>query len=276
MRRLLPLVLVALAVAAVATTAAGIAGTTQRGPGPGGVPKFVVHCEFSHRNTDDLIVFPAQPGRSHDHTYFGNRTTNASSTADSLRAAGSTCNRGGDRAAYWVPTLMSNGQPVTPLGATVYYRRRTADTVRAFPPGFRMIAGTSTATTAQPLQVTFWNCRTFGEASAPSSTIPTCATGARSALNLHVNFPSCWDGTSLDSADHRSHLAYAAGRRCPATHPVAVPAISLIVHYPSVNPATAELASRGQFSGHGDFVNALDQQKLEQLVQRNLNRIRRR
>src|SRR5215216_6392302 len=123
MRRLLPLVFVALAVAAVATTAAGIAGTTQRGPGPGGVPKFVVHCEFSHRNMDDLIVFPAQPGRSHDHTYFGNRTTNASSTDESLRAAGATtCLRRGDTAAYWVPTLFSNGQPVTPRSATIYYR----------------------------------------------------------------------------------------------------------------------------------------------------------
>src|SRR5215204_7279578 len=150
MRRLAPLVLVAIAAAGIATTAVGVAGTTQRGPGLGRVPTFAVRCEFSHRNTDDLIVFPGQPGRSHDHSYFGNRTTNASSTAESLRAATSTCGRRGDTAAYWVPTLISNGHEVTPFGATVYYRRRTIDAVRAFPPGFRMIAGTSTATSAQP------------------------------------------------------------------------------------------------------------------------------
>src|SRR5215212_7071382 len=115
MRRLAPLVLVALAAAGIATTAAGVAGTKQRGPGPGRVPTFAVHCEFSHRNTDDLIVFPGQAGRSHDHTYFGNRTTNASATPASLRAAGtSSCLRRGDTAAYWVPTLLTAGQPVTP------------------------------------------------------------------------------------------------------------------------------------------------------------------
>jgi Domain of unknown function (DUF1996) len=282
MRRLAPLVLLVFAAAGIATTAISVAATTDRGgPGRGfgGKRQFVVQCQFSHRNTDDLIVFPGQAGRSHDHTYFGNKTTNASSTLESLRAANATtCFRRGDTAAYWVPTLFSNGQAVTPRSATIYYRRRTVDRVQAFPPGFRMIAGTATATAAQPLQVTFWNCKSFFERSERTSTMPTCAssTAGRSTLNLHVNFPNCWDGTSLDSADHKSHLAYAAGGRCPATHPVAVPAISLIVHYAPVNPATAELASRGQFSGHGDFVNAWNQEKLQRLVDRYLNRIRRR
>lgn len=281
MRRLAPLVLLALAVAGIATTAIGVAATSTRsgGGGPGGGARgvFAVRCEFSHRNTDDLIVFPGQAGRSHDHTYFGNRTTNASSTLESLRAAGATsCLKRGDTAAYWIPTLFSNGQAVTPLSATVYYRRKTADRVQAFPQGFRMIAGTATATAAQPLQVTSWNCKSFFERSERTSAIPACATGGRAALILHVNFPNCWDGTSLDSADHKSHLAYSVRSRCPATHPVAVPAISLNVRYVPVNPATAELASRGQFSGHGDFVNAWNQERLQRLVDRYLNGIRRR
>src|SRR5215207_9899843 len=102
MRRFVPLVLLAAAAAAVAT-AASIASTTGRGGGGhgGGGRAFAVQCRFSHRNTDDLIVFPAQPGRSHDHTYFGNTTTSASSTDESLRAAGATtCLRRGDTAAY--------------------------------------------------------------------------------------------------------------------------------------------------------------------------------
>lgn len=278
MRRLAPLALLVFAAAGV-VTAASIASTSGRGGGGhgSGGRAFAVRCQFSHRNTDDLIVFPAQPGRSHDHTYFGNKTTSASSTDESLRAAGATtCLRRGDTAAYWVPTLFSNGQPVTPRSATIYYRRKTVDRVQAFPRGFRMIAGTSTATTAQPLQVTFWNCRSFGERTEPSSTMPACSSGVRSTLNLHVNFPNCWNGTSLDSADHKSHLTYAVNGRCPASHPVAVPAISLIVHYSPVDPATAELASRGQVSGHGDFVNAWNQQRLERLVDRYLNRARRR
>lgn len=274
--------MVVLAAAGIVTTAVGVAGTATRtkagaAVGQGRNPAFAVRCEFSHRNLDDLIVFPGQAGRSHDHTYFGNRTTNAASTADSLRAAATTtCFRRGDTAAYWVPTLLSNGQAVTPLSATVYYRRKTLDPVQAFPPGLQMIAGTATATAPQGLQITSWNCRSFAERTQPSTAIPTCATGVRATLNLHVNFPNCWNGSSLDSADHKSHLAYSTGRRCPATHPVAVPAISLIVHYRAVNPAGASLSSGGQFSGHGDFVNAWDQQKLQRLVDRYLNRVRRR
>src|SRR5215216_6528578 len=106
MRRLLPLVLLALAAAALVATATGVAGPGPRrgnGPGGGGGRAFAVHCQFSHRNMDDLIVFPGQADRSHQHTYFGNTTTNASSTVESLRAAGTTsCLRRGDTAAYWV------------------------------------------------------------------------------------------------------------------------------------------------------------------------------
>ena len=41
---------------------------------------FVSRCTFSHRAPDDPIVYPAQPGASHDHTFLGNKTTNAFST----------------------------------------------------------------------------------------------------------------------------------------------------------------------------------------------------
>ena len=47
----------------------------------------------------------------------------------------------GDTAAYWMPTLLVNGQPVTPNHAQIYYRRSTQRHVEAFPPGFRMVAG---------------------------------------------------------------------------------------------------------------------------------------
>ena len=68
---------------------------------------FVSGCRFSHRNTDDPIVYPGQPGKSHDHTFIGNDTTNAFSTLASLQGKSSSCRRAGDTAAYWVPTLIS-------------------------------------------------------------------------------------------------------------------------------------------------------------------------
>ena len=47
---------------------------------------FVSSCGFSHRGPDDPIVYPGQPGRSHDHSFVGNVSTNAFSTLGSLRA----------------------------------------------------------------------------------------------------------------------------------------------------------------------------------------------
>jgi len=55
-------------------------------------------------------------------------------------------------------------------------------------------------------------------------------------LAVSLVFPTCWDGTSLDSDNHRDHVVYAAGREsgqldsfageefdCPSTHPVLLP-----------------------------------------------------
>ncbi len=95
---------------------------------------FVSSCTVTHRAPDDPIVFFGQPGASHDHSFAGNTSTNASSTLASLLAAGTTCHRAGDTAAYWMPTLLQNGQPVMPVHAQIYYRRSTQRHVEAFPP----------------------------------------------------------------------------------------------------------------------------------------------
>src|SRR5215218_9263245 len=75
---------------AVAAAAEPASGELRRGGLRGGPGYFAVVCGFSHRNQDDPIVFPRRRGRSHDHTYFGNTSTNAFSTTASLRSAGRT------------------------------------------------------------------------------------------------------------------------------------------------------------------------------------------
>ena len=106
--------------------------------------------------------------------------------------------------------------------------------------------------------MTFWNCGAQSDV-RPSSTVPSCPAGPMTALRLHVTFPSCWNGRSKDSADHQSHAAYPRRGQCP-THPVAVPALSLILRYPAIAPgASVELSSVGQFSAHADFFNAWNQ-----------------
>jgi hypothetical protein len=268
MRRLLLVVLLGVGTtlpAAAARTAT--VGPSHGGPGYGLRGYFAFGCGFSHRNQDDPIVFPGLRGRSHDHTYFGNRSTNAFSTPASLRAAGTTtCRLRSDTAAYWAPTLFSQGRAVEPRGVVVYYVRRTVEPVRAFPAGLKMIAGSAAARAAQGSQVTSWSC---GRRSTVSTTIPTCARGS---LRLQVNFPNCWDGSRLDSPDHKVHMAYSTDGVCPASHPVETPALTIVIHYGIAGGGGLELASGGQFSGHADFVNAWNQATLQALVDRYLNR----
>jgi hypothetical protein len=101
--------------------------------------------------------------------------------------------------------------------------------------------------------------------------VPMCPEARGSFLRLHVRFPSCWDGASLDSADHKSHMAYAMGRRCPSTHPISVPAITQIYRYPTRGGDGFTLASGNEFSAHADFVNAWRPGALRRLVDDCLN-----
>jgi hypothetical protein len=228
-------------------------------------PIFSTPCGFSHRAPDDPIVAPGEPGASHLHDFFGNVSTDASSTYESLRAAAATCRRSEDAAAYWVPTLFLDGQAVEPRMAQVYYlappRQRAA--VRPHPAGLTVIAGNAHATGPQDTRVVSWHCGPDSGVD-PQSTPPTCP--GRHQLRLRVNFPDCWDGVHLDSADHKGHMAYPSRGACPASHPVRVPRIALNIRYPIAGGAGVSLSSGASHTAHADFFNTWDQGVLEHLV----------
>jgi Tol biopolymer transport system component len=239
------------------------------------VRDFITVCAFSHRSADDPIAHFGQPGDSHSHDFWGNTSTDANSTLASMLAASTTCNRPGDLAGYWMPTVLSDGKPVTPAEATFYYRGEGLDPadITAFPPDFRMIAGDPSATTAQPLTAVEWACREEGAKKPWRADIPSCPAG--SDVAFRVNFPDCWNGRDTDSADHRSHVAYRTDTgACPATHPVAVPQISMTVTYHDVGGGQLSLSSGSVFSGHADFLNAWHQADLADLIQSCLARRR--
>jgi Domain of unknown function (DUF1996) len=71
--------------------------------------QFVVRCRYSHTLADDPIVFPGQPGASHVHDFFGNVTTDAASTVESMLAGETTCRAASDTAGYWAPAVYLNG-----------------------------------------------------------------------------------------------------------------------------------------------------------------------
>lgn len=248
---------------------------TQPAIGERGV--FATLCRYSHQASDDPIIFPNQAGKSHLHTFFGSTTTSAASTYESLRAGGTTCRTAGDSSGYWTPALFQNGAEVRPLSMKVYYRtgRHEPSAVQAFPPAFRVIAGDQTAATSQGVRTTFWHCRGLqgpeaGPDFAPSQTPLACPADA--PLTLHVRFPECWDGVSVDSPDHKSHMAYGQMGACPASHPTVLPSLTLIVHYPITgDPGKITLASGSQYSAHADFFNAWDQAVLARSVSECLN-----
>jgi hypothetical protein len=282
------------AAAALALVAAPNTGARDAKPKPHG-NNFWSNCRYSHTAPDDPIVYPGERGRSHSHTFFGNTTTNAASTLATLGRAATTCTPRADKAAYWVPTLFQDGREVRPAKAQLYYIVFGLDHMRAFPPGLRVIAGDAHATRPQSTRVTYWSCGGRAARSAPSATIPArCGviegrghaldprTGktrivrwrTKTSLELHVEFPDCWDGKRLDSPDHRSHMAYSRDYACPRSHPVKVPRLQLIIRYPIDSRKGVSLASGSEFSAHADFFNAWNQAALETLVQNCLNALR--
>ena len=87
-------------------------------------------------------------------------------------------------------------------------------------------------------------------------------------LRAEVTFPSCWDGVNLDSADHKSHMAYPGpdgfweSGPCPETHPVRLPTLFFEAifrtHEVGMEAGDQLVYSFNDWSGygfHGDFMH---------------------
>lgn len=100
-----------------------------------------------------------------------------------------------------------------------------------------MLAGDPIQADAEGMQPGICH-RCFGENQQPfggapctgDDTVTLPAGMCLGGIRTTVTFPTCWDGTNLDSADHKSHLAYPtpafeANGACPDTHPVTIPQV---------------------------------------------------
>jgi hypothetical protein len=92
------------------------------------------------------------------------------------------------------------------------------------------------------------------------SSLPSCPPESR--VHLFFQFPDCWDGKRLDSADHKSHMFYsdysAGEKRCPPSHPVPVPAIAFSISWPINDGVGVRLASGPVRTIHSDVFSAWD------------------
>ena len=254
-----------------AVLALGIAASLQvwtasEGQAATVVPAFILSCGFSHRAAVDPIVMPGMVGMSHVHDFFGNSGTDENSTSASLSSSGrSSCTATQDRTGYWAPMLSLNGAPVSPVRMRVYYRAGTKNpsTIKTLPAGLMMVAGNSKATSQQSTSVVSWGC---GLASTGTAAVPTCTAAT---LVLHVYFPDCWNGRDLDSADHKSHMAYTHNGACPAGYPVPLPKVTEDVQYPIRGGSGVKYDFSGTaLTAHADFMNGWNQSTLTALVKK--------
>lgn len=280
--RRIRILIAAVAAFAIPVTVALAAQSASAGAGHAAVPaagsnqgKFESVCFYSHSAKDDAIIYPNQPGASpHMHDFLGNPSTDADSTVASLQAAGTNCMNKLDFAAYWVPSLLKGatippggglpvgGTPIQPSSVTVYYLSNGKNNTQPFPLGLKLITGNAHATSPAQESHVFWGCST----SFPTSpTAPTCPSGEE--LHVRVDFPDCWNGTSLDSPTHTGHVAYSDGKgTCPAGFPVPVPQLSILVKYPNPGTSNFLLSSGPTYTMHGDFINAWDAAEMAKLT----------
>ncbi len=250
----------------------GTVASPARHLGPqGGVGQFVAECSYSHSGEVDPIVFPGEVGVSHRHDFYGAVATDENSTADSLRSGATTCDKPGDDAAYWQPTLYDGDTVLEPVGIHAYYRAAPGidpTSVQAFPDGLEMLAGDPYATTAQPGEAVGWTC---GVRTELADEPPACPEQA--PLTLVLTFPDCWDGQNADVPGHRSHMTYSRRGSCPSTHPVSVPQLTTSIKFPISGPGhELRLASGSVFSAHGDFFNGWEPDALQREISQCIHR----
>ncbi|KAI9802651.1 MAG: hypothetical protein M1825_002673 [Sarcosagium campestre] len=146
-----------------------------------------------------------------------------------LASTCSTCKAPKDKSNYWTPTLYfraENGSFISVDqigGALIYYQQRVdrgkdETSLIPFPPGFRMVAGDASArnyTGTTSAKAVSHACLYNGKRETNGFPTENCPGG----LRTQIYFPSCWNGKDIDSADHKSHMAYPSNYDsgdCPA------------------------------------------------------------
>jgi Domain of unknown function (DUF1996)/Beta-propeller repeat len=238
------------------------------------IGQFVLRCTYSHTLADDPIVFPDQPGASHLHDFFGNKTVDAFSTVTSLLKGDTTCRVPSDTAGYWAPTPYLSGKQLRPPVMRIYYfgDLRSVETI---PPGLQMIGGNKLATSPAENPHVGWSCGQIRSQRTPVMDHPyDCrpwqAFGFVDGVIAIIEMPSCWDGIGLLPED----VAYpVAPRECPAGFPHVLPRLSERLHLGIMNPLNPDgslaltLSSGPFYTLHADFWNTWQQERLDQLVE---------
>lgn len=113
-----------------------------------------VSCSYSHTLGDDAILMFGMPNHAMLHDFFGNTSTDAYSTYDTLQAKPeTTCDNKADSTAYWAPTMkLPSGEVVKPSYQKTYYQANSVEKypLTPFPKGLQLLAGDHVGTAPNP------------------------------------------------------------------------------------------------------------------------------
>ncbi|KAJ3045088.1 hypothetical protein HDV00_011813 [Rhizophlyctis rosea] len=262
----------------------------------------------------DPIVNPGALANHAHIVWGGNGFAMKMGDRDALNAGCTTCNVKADRSNYWIPQLYNRNRngtltavrsgPRQPSGLpsildfeeapAVYYKYNTSFScpgkcarIRAFPPGFRMLAGNAAYNRpgqSAPATVTY-KCvgnPQIGQYSFEDWSFNKkykCPGGIRAELT----FPQCWDGKNLapktvSSAEGTkttvSHVAYSSNSGCPKSHPVKIMQLFYEFlfytddYWEGSNPPQLVWATGDEtgFGFHGDFFAGWDPVILQKAI----------
>ncbi|MCZ4604335.1 DUF1996 domain-containing protein [Streptomyces sp. Lzd4kr] len=272
----------------------------QRGASAG---RFTTQCGVNANklyNSDNIIVAPGvDNGAHHTHDYVGNQDNDAFTTNEEFAAAATSCRNQGDKSTYYWPVLRlqdgteefdaqelgggaegNTGTILTASKVTLNFVGSPRGRVVAMPKFLRIITGDAKAFTNGTANANAsWSCTGF-ENRQLTDKYPICPQG--SSLVRTSKFQSCWDGRSTDSANHRSHVAFADPRTgaCPS----GMKAIPQLVQRLVYDVDAPSLDDNGQSSpfyavdgfpeqmhkpitDHGDFINVFDERLMNRMVQ---------
>ncbi|MCH0563398.1 DUF1996 domain-containing protein [Streptomyces sp. MUM 2J] len=262
---------------------------------------FSVSCgvnENNNFNTDNLIVAPGvNNGAHHTHDYVGNQDVNAFSKDQDLANATTTCSEQGDKSAYYWPVLRlqdgtkefddnklgggaegNAGRILKARTAEIEYVGSPTSKVVAMPKFLRIITGDAKAFSNGTANANaHWSCTGFEDKVQLTDKYPLCPQG--SSVVRSFAFQSCWDGQNIDSANHRSHVAFAdADGNCQNGFE-AIPQLTMRLVYDVPTPTIGNGQVKNAFAvdgfqaelhkaitDHDDFISVMDGGLMNKLV----------
>ncbi|MGV9578130.1 DUF1996 domain-containing protein [Streptomyces sp. NPDC003509] len=240
-------------------------------------------------NPDNVIAAPGvSNGAHHMHDYVGNQATDAFAGDDDLAGGETTCRNQGDRSTYYWPVLrLQNGQDEddvdadgggrdgnageiqTPSQVTLQFVGSPVGKVTAMPRFLRIITGDAKSFTNGDANANAsWSCTGFEDRQLADK-YPICPEGSKVVRSFA--FQSCWDGRNTDSANHRTHVAFAReDGRCPDGFRAVPQLVQRIVYDVPPGPGFAVDSFPEQLhkpgTDHGDFINVFDDKLMKKVV----------